>query len=158
MRCAQRHVALRAAYIEHPQTRPMGAGSSCAAAALRGGVPGGDQPEPGTQRDHVLVIAIVRDVTERRNADQELARARADLALVDDRERIARDLHDTVIQRLFAVGLSLQGAASRGGYGSGARTDTVRPSTTSTTRSAHTARRSSRSTPGDRAGRACATT
>ena len=31
------------------------------------------------------------------------------LALVHDRERIARDLHDTVIQRLFAAGLSLQG-------------------------------------------------
>ena len=32
-----------------------------------------------------------------------------DLALLEDRERIARDLHDTVIQRLFATGLSLQG-------------------------------------------------
>lgn len=32
----------------------------------------------------------------------------AEVALVDDRERIARDLHDTVIQRLFATGLSLQ--------------------------------------------------
>src|SRR5205085_2582891 len=28
-----------------------------------------------------------------------------------DRERIARDLHDTVIQRLFATGMSLQGLA-----------------------------------------------
>jgi len=34
-----------------------------------------------------------------------------ELALVEDRERIARDLHDTVIQRLFATGLRLQGAA-----------------------------------------------
>jgi len=32
-----------------------------------------------------------------------------ELALYADRERIARDLHDTVIQRLFAIGLSLQG-------------------------------------------------
>ena len=32
------------------------------------------------------------------------------LSLVADRERIGRDLHDTVIQRLFATGLSLQAA------------------------------------------------
>jgi signal transduction histidine kinase len=31
-----------------------------------------------------------------------------DLTLVEDRERIAADLHDTVIQRLFATGLGLQ--------------------------------------------------
>jgi signal transduction histidine kinase len=35
-----------------------------------------------------------------------------ELALVEDRARIARDLHDTVVQRLFATGLSLQGAAA----------------------------------------------
>ena len=37
----------------------------------------------------------------------------AELLVVEDRERIARDLHDTVIQRLFATGLALQGAAAR---------------------------------------------
>lgn len=36
-----------------------------------------------------------------------------ELDLVSDRERIARDLHDHVIQRLFAAGLSLQGTMSR---------------------------------------------
>ena len=30
---------------------------------------------------------------------------------IEDRERIARDLHDTVVQRLFATGMSLQGTA-----------------------------------------------
>jgi signal transduction histidine kinase len=32
-----------------------------------------------------------------------------DLTLIEDRERIAADLHDTVIQRLFATGLALEG-------------------------------------------------
>ncbi len=37
-------------------------------------------------------------------------RDRAAMALMGDRERIARDMHDHVIQRLFATGLSLQSA------------------------------------------------
>jgi len=36
-----------------------------------------------------------------------------ELDVIADRDRIARDLHDHVIQRLFAVGLSLQGAIPR---------------------------------------------
>jgi signal transduction histidine kinase len=42
-----------------------------------------------------------------------VAQAREDrqrLAVFEDRDRIGRDLHDLVIQRLFAVGLGLQGA------------------------------------------------
>ncbi len=35
---------------------------------------------------------------------------RSELAVLTDRDRIARDLHDLVIQRLFATGLQLQGA------------------------------------------------
>jgi signal transduction histidine kinase len=35
------------------------------------------------------------------------------LAVVEDRERIARDLHDSVIQDLFAVGLGLQGMSGK---------------------------------------------
>jgi signal transduction histidine kinase len=40
---------------------------------------------------------------------------RQELALISDRERIARDLHDIVIQRLFATGLQLQGVAAMTG-------------------------------------------
>jgi signal transduction histidine kinase len=38
-------------------------------------------------------------------------RDRSRMALLEDRDRIARDMHDHVIQRLFATGLSLQSAA-----------------------------------------------
>ncbi|MGZ4505808.1 MAG: GAF domain-containing protein [Blastococcus sp.] len=50
----------------------------------------------------------------------ELADARAEQQrslLLDDRERIAADLHDHVIQRLFADGLTLQGLLGRVGPG-----------------------------------------
>jgi signal transduction histidine kinase len=39
--------------------------------------------------------------------------ARRELEVLADRDRIARDLHDHVIQRLYAVGLSLQGTQRR---------------------------------------------
>lgn len=45
----------------------------------------------------------------------ELADARTDqqrLTLLEDRDRIARDLHDHVIQRLFALGLTVQSVAT----------------------------------------------
>ena len=48
----------------------------------------------------------------------EFSRAAADrqrLAILEDRDRIARDLHDLIIQRLFAVGLGLQGVSSMAG-------------------------------------------
>lgn len=41
-------------------------------------------------------------------------RDRSALTLLSDRDRIAQDLHDLVIQRIFAVGLQLQGAARAG--------------------------------------------
>lgn len=61
------------------------------------------------------VAAVVRDVTVRRHAEEELARAQLEheqLQLASDRERISRDLHDIVIQRLFATGLALLGVAN----------------------------------------------
>jgi PAS domain S-box-containing protein len=105
------HVAHRERYTASPRTRAMGSGLD-----LHGQHKSGKEfpveiaLSPVHLDDRLFVIAIVRDVTERRAAADELMHAHEQLALVDDRERIARDLHDTVIQRLFAVGLSLQGA------------------------------------------------
>lgn len=108
------HASYRTSYIEHPRTRVMGSGLD-----LQGRTRAGKEfpveisLSPISNGERTLVIAIVRDISARRAADGELEAARADLALVDERERIARDLHDTVIQRLFAVGLSLQASMAR---------------------------------------------
>jgi signal transduction histidine kinase len=56
----------------------------------------------------------------------ELAEARSEqqrASMLDERERIAADLHDHVIQRLFAAGLSLQSTAAT--LGSGQATDRI---------------------------------
>ncbi|HSZ40744.1 MAG TPA: GAF domain-containing protein [Trebonia sp.] len=54
----------------------------------------------------------------------ELAQSRADqiiLAQAEDRDRIAGDLHDHVIQELFALGMTLQGHAARADPATAAR-------------------------------------
>ncbi len=58
-------------------------------------------------------VKIVRDISERLETDKRLRQAEQELRVVEDRERIARDLHDHTIQRLFAAGLTLQGAQAR---------------------------------------------
>lgn len=62
------------------------------------------------------VIALARDISSRiaaeaalRQSQQALHDAEQVVAIAEDRERIARDLHDTVIQRLFGEGLKLLG-------------------------------------------------
>jgi PAS domain S-box-containing protein len=61
------------------------------------------------------LAAFARDMTDRVRAEEEHRRAEQALALVDQQERIARDLHDTVIQSLFGVGMSLEAASAVAG-------------------------------------------
>lgn len=63
--------------------------------------------EPFTALDEELVVGLASAAgVAVENA--RLHAARQDLSLAEDRARIARDLHDTVIQRLFATGLALE--------------------------------------------------
>ena len=96
------HERHRQRYIAHPQRRPMGTDLRLLAQHADGSVfPVEISLSPVLMHDVVETIATVRDVSERQEG---LAR----VALLQDRERIARDLHDMVIQRLFAAGMSLQ--------------------------------------------------
>ncbi|HET9731363.1 MAG TPA: CHASE3 domain-containing protein [Acidimicrobiales bacterium] len=79
-------------------------------------VAGGNFDEPVTVSGPAEVAAIAEAVDEMRSKMRKAAETEADtarlLAVYAEGERIAGDLHDTVIQRLFAVGLQLQAMAA----------------------------------------------
>jgi signal transduction histidine kinase len=69
------------------------------------------EPQPFTTVDLEMAGTFAGQAT----LALELADARADhhqLVLLEDRARIARDLHEHVVQKLFGAGLTLQGTAS----------------------------------------------
>ncbi|MFI7099550.1 GAF domain-containing sensor histidine kinase [Streptomyces sp. NPDC050161] len=61
------------------------------------------EPETAPLLTFAGQAALARELAERRRSAEQLA-------LLKDRDRIARDLHDLAIQRLFATGMTLQSA------------------------------------------------
>jgi signal transduction histidine kinase len=60
------------------------------------------------------IVRLVETFADQASVAMEYARAQADVrrvGLMDERERIAKELHDGVIQSLFAVGMGLQSTA-----------------------------------------------
>jgi len=103
------HSAHRGTYQQAPRRRAMGHGLELVAQRADGTTfPVQIALAPAQVAGDPVVIASVRDITTTRELDAELESARQRVMLAEDHERIARDLHDTVIQRLFAAGLSLQ--------------------------------------------------
>jgi PAS domain S-box-containing protein len=96
------HPRRRAAYTAAPTTRPMGTGLELFAQHSSGEMfPVEISLSPCSVDDEMFTIAMVRDVSDRQESASRMA-------MLQDRERIARDLHDMVIQRLFAAGMNLQ--------------------------------------------------
>ncbi|WP_153449514.1 GAF domain-containing sensor histidine kinase [Streptomyces smaragdinus] len=69
--------------------------------ARAAGSPGFTQLETDPLLGYAGQAALAMELAERRDAAQQMA-------ILEDHERIARDLHDLAIQRLFAAGMTLQ--------------------------------------------------
>ncbi|WP_243774932.1 sensor histidine kinase [Actinomadura barringtoniae] len=85
---------------------PLGTGDSARGVITMIRPPDGavfDEAEQRLLETFAAQAAIALEVAERRRDAERLA-------LFEDRDRIARDLHDTVIQRLFATAMSLMAA------------------------------------------------
>ena len=58
-----------------------------------------------------VMQVLVLDITERKRMEETLRQRERDLhVVIEERERISQDLHDGVLQSLFAVGLTLESA------------------------------------------------
>lgn len=109
----EQHVRHRAGFQRNPHTRPMGLGLTLEGQRKDGTTFPLEISLVRTVGPIVVgeagwTMATVRDVSERERVTDQLRQANLDLARAEERERIARDLHDTVIQHLFAVGMQLQ--------------------------------------------------
>lgn len=108
------HAEHRSQFHKAPRTRPMGRGLSLTAMRKDGTEIAVEiSLSPVHTPDGTLTIASVRDITDRLEQSDRLRAAAELLALSSERERIARDLHDTVLQRLFGLGLELQALGMR---------------------------------------------
>ena len=68
----------------------------------------------GGRRFDQETVKLVETFADQASVAMEYVRAQADVrraGLLDERERIAKELHDGIIQSLFAVGMGLQGTA-----------------------------------------------
>jgi signal transduction histidine kinase len=71
------------------------------------------EKEGGFTDDDVIVVEALSRIAGAAMTTARLQERLRSIAVGEDRERIARDLHDSVIQDLFAVGLALQGISER---------------------------------------------
>lgn len=95
------HTGHRGRYFEHPVTRPMGRDLDLYALRKDGSeFPAEISLSALETREGLLATAAIRDVTERRLAEQALADARAELQRRELARRQAVDINDNIVQGL----------------------------------------------------------
>lgn len=103
------HTSHRKSYAENPRGRSMGLGLNLLARKKDGTeFPVEISLSPLHTRDGVLVTAIVRDISERKRLEEERNVLSLELETERERDRIAMDLHDGVMQDIYAVALGLE--------------------------------------------------
>ncbi|HZX56891.1 MAG TPA: PAS domain-containing sensor histidine kinase [Ilumatobacteraceae bacterium] len=107
------HRTHRKGYTDSPKARPMASGLLLTALHQSGREVPVEIALSPLSGEMAATVATVRDITERLETSAQLVDAKTRLEVLDDRDRIARELHDSVIQRLFAAGLHLQASTDR---------------------------------------------
>jgi two-component system sensor histidine kinase DevS len=102
------HQSHRRGYTGDPKGRPLGTGLLLNALHRSGRVVPVEIALSPLGGPIAATVATVRDVSDRLETAAQLEEVKTRLEVLDDRDRIARELHDSVIQRLFAAGLQLQ--------------------------------------------------
>src|SRR6266545_1940642 len=115
----EQHQVHRHAYAKHMTARPMGKGLHLVGKRKDGSV---FPIEVGLSPVHTpagdYVIAVLQDVTDRLRLEDERNQLAVELEMERERQRIGMDLHDGVMQEIYAAGLTLEIALEDLGPGS----------------------------------------
>lgn len=105
------HVAHRDTFGSGPRRRPMGDGPDLYARHKDGRIfPVEISLSPLGVDGGRFVVAAIRDITERKRIEEALRTTQSEAAALGERQRLARELHDSVSQALYGIGLGARTA------------------------------------------------